>query len=177
VGAGASLAPTATTLRRTGTVTATTGPPTTAGAEKNVTTEARFPQRLSIRWTPPSRRTGAGWKGGWRNNATAMDDNGDDSGVVEERCRTGGGGDAATADIVTQGADSTRYAREQGGDTRGVDGIRQVYTGPAIPPGGEGGEEEGEEDPIDGGCGGSDDPCRPPNGIWEQRRRRQLRRR
>jgi len=28
--------------------------------------------------------------GGWRNNATATDDDGNDSGVVEERCRTGG---------------------------------------------------------------------------------------
>jgi hypothetical protein len=44
--------------------TATTGPPTTAGAEKNATTEVRFPQRLSIRWTPSSTRTGTGWKGG-----------------------------------------------------------------------------------------------------------------
>ena len=30
--------------------------------------------------------------GGWRNNATVTDDDGNDSGVVEERCRTGGGG-------------------------------------------------------------------------------------
>ncbi len=30
--------------------------------------------------------------GGWRNNTTATDDNGKESGVVEERCRTGGGG-------------------------------------------------------------------------------------
>ena len=29
--------------------------------------------------------------GGWRNNATAMDDDSVDSGVVEDRCRTGGG--------------------------------------------------------------------------------------
>ena len=29
--------------------------------------------------------------GGWRNNATAMDDDGDDSSVIEKRCRTGGG--------------------------------------------------------------------------------------
>ncbi len=29
--------------------------------------------------------------GGWRNNATATDDDGDDSGVVKERCRIGGG--------------------------------------------------------------------------------------
>jgi hypothetical protein len=28
---------------------------------------------------------------GWRNNAMATDDDGDDSGVIEERCRTGGG--------------------------------------------------------------------------------------
>ena len=27
---------------------------------------------------------------GWRDNATATNDNGDDSGVVEEQCRTGG---------------------------------------------------------------------------------------
>jgi hypothetical protein len=38
-------------------------------------------------------------------------------------------------------------------------------------------KEEEEDDPIDGGCGGSDDPCRPPDGIWEQRRQRQLQRR
>ena len=38
-------------------------------------------------------------------------------------------------------------------------------------------KEEKEDDPIDGGGGGSDDPCRPPDGIWEQRRLRQLRRR
>jgi hypothetical protein len=38
-------------------------------------------------------------------------------------------------DIVAQGADSTRHAREQGGDTCGVDGIWQVNAGPAIPPG------------------------------------------
>jgi hypothetical protein len=37
-------------------------------------------------------------------------------------------------------------------------------------------KEEKEDDPIDGGCGGSNDPCRPPDGIWEQRRRRQLQR-
>jgi len=30
--------------------------------------------------------------GGWQNNATAADDNGDDSGVIKEWCRTGGGG-------------------------------------------------------------------------------------
>ncbi len=37
-------------------------------------------------------------------------------------------------------------------------------------------KEEKEDDPIDGGGGGSDDPCCLPDGIWEQRRRRQLRR-
>ena len=45
--------------------------------------------------------------------------------------------------IVAQGADSTRHPREWGGDTRGVDGIRQVNAGPAIPLGGEGGEGGG----------------------------------
>jgi len=33
-------------------------------------------------------------------------------------------------------------------------------------------KEEKEDDPINGGGGSSDDPCRPPDGIWEQRRRR-----
>ena len=46
-------------------------------------------------------------------------------------------------DIFVQGADSMRRAREQGGDTHGVDRIRQVNVGPAIPPGGEGGEGGG----------------------------------
>ena len=65
----------------------------TAGAEKNATTKACFPQRLSIRWTPPSTRTGTGWKeGGWRNNATATNDDGNDSGVIEDWCQRGGGG-------------------------------------------------------------------------------------
>ena len=45
------------------TPTATTEPPTTAGAEKNTTTEARFPQRRSICWTPQSAHTGAGGRG------------------------------------------------------------------------------------------------------------------
>jgi len=38
-------------------------------------------------------------------------------------------------------------------------------------------KEEEEDDPIDGGGGGCDDHCRPPDGIWEQRRQRRLRRR
>ena len=64
MGVGTSLAPTAGTLRRTGTSMATMGPLTTAGAEKNATTEVRFPQWLSIRWTLPGMHTSAGWKGG-----------------------------------------------------------------------------------------------------------------
>ena len=35
-------------------------------------------------------------------------------------------------------------------------------------------KEEKEDDPIDDGSGGSDNPCRPPNDIWEQQWRRQL---
>ena len=50
---------TAATPRRTGAATATTGPPMTAGVEKNAMTEVRFPQWLSICWTPPITRTGA----------------------------------------------------------------------------------------------------------------------
>ena len=38
-------------------------------------------------------------------------------------------------------------------------------------------KEEEEDDPIDGGRGSSDDPCRPPDGIWEQRQRWRLQRR
>jgi len=101
-----------------------------------------------------------------------MNDNINDIGVVEEWCRP-----SLPTDIVAQGADSTRHARERCGDTRGVDGTWQVNAGPVIPPGGEGGEEEDEDDPIDGDGGGSDNPFRPPDGIWEQRRRQQLRRR
>ena len=29
-------------------------------------------------------------------------------------------------------------------------------------------KEEKEDNPIDGGGGGRDNPCRPPDGIWEQ---------
>ena len=70
---------------------ATTGPMMTVGAEKNVTTEARFPQRRSIRWTLQSARTSAGGRGGQWNNATATDDDGDNGGIVKERRQTGGG--------------------------------------------------------------------------------------
>jgi hypothetical protein len=31
-------------------------------------------------------------------------------------------------------------------------------------------KEEEEDDPIAGGSGDSNNPCRPPDGIWEQRR-------
>ena len=62
-------------------------------------------------------------------------------------------------DILAWGADSTRRAREQGGDTRGVDGFRQVETGPAIPPGGQGGGEGGatDNDVDDDGSTDNDD--------------------
>jgi hypothetical protein len=42
----------------------------------------------------PTAPVEGGW---WRNNATATDDDGDYSGVVEEQCRTGGGEVADTA--------------------------------------------------------------------------------
>ena len=66
-GVGTSLAPAVAMPRRTGAAAAGVammGPLMTAGADKNATTESRFPQRRSIRWTLQSACTNAGGRGG-----------------------------------------------------------------------------------------------------------------
>ena len=94
---GTSLALMVATPRRTGAAvaaTARTRPGNCGSREERNNRRARLPATAVNPLDSAKRvywRQREGGRG-WRNNATATDDNGEDSDVIKERCRTGGGG-------------------------------------------------------------------------------------
>ena len=114
---------------------------------------------------------------------TATDDDDNDSSVVEEQCRRGEGvpdtarrsEHSAARHCLPTSLHRERIARAM--HKNGVvilAGLTGSGKSMQVPQFLLEEKEEEEDDPIDGGSGGSggsDDPCRPPIGIWEQRRR------
>ena len=122
---------------------------------------------------------------GWWNNATMMDDDGDDSGIAMP---DGGGEVADTAHRSEHSAarcclpTSFHSHRERIAHAMHKNKVVILVglTGSGkstqvsqflLEEKEEEEEEEEEDDPINGGGGDSGDPCHPPDGIWEQQRR------
>ena len=115
--------------------------------------------------------------GGWQDIATATDDDGDDSGVVEKRCRTGVGvadrawrsEHSAARRCLPTSSHRERIARAMHENAEvilaGLTGSGMSMQVPQFLLEEKEEKEEEEDVPIDGGGGGRDDPCRPPDGI------------